>query len=420
MESALYDIFAARAAARAPSRAAPLEAAALALARLDERLARGGRALAEGFAARTDVFDAQAVVTLAGGLAPLEDIVLHDAGRDARAPTLDVIRAVSVLQLRRSFARRAPEDLSPGALLGRPGLPAAGQAAGRPDEKPARLPPPVRETKSARLRPWEMPYLDDTDTASDDPDADGGDAADLEPLDPGGAETAEDGAGGAGAFADIAALNARAGRALGAFNDLRGTSGRERLSLADLAYDEAGRLDAWKQAVAATADLPAALAAAIALDAWLTLQPSRHQGELGFLLAADVLRRRGLAAAHLPALALGLRQNRWRWRPDIAPQARLAGLVAAMNEAARLGNAELDRLSLARAVMLAKCAGKSKNARLPELVALFLATPLVSVQTAAKALKVSPQGIEAMLADLGAALPPERTGRKRYRAWGIL
>ena len=261
MSAASYDPSAARAAAARHGLSAPIEAAAVALVRLDERLVRGDGALADGFAARTVAFDAQAIVTLAGGLAPLEDIVLHDADMDVRAPTLDVIRAVSVLNLRRSFARRAPEDLlSPGALVGLIGLPGAGQPAGRSVEQPAGLPPLVRETKSAR----------------------------------------------------------------------------------------------------------------------------------------------------------------WRWRPDRAPQARLAGLLAAMNETARLGNAELDRLTLACAVMHAKCAGKSKNSRLPELVDLFLAGPLVSVQLAAKALKVSPQGIENMLASLGTARPREITGRKRYRAWGIL
>ena len=75
---------------------------------------------------------------------------------------------------------------------------------------------------------------------------------------------------------------------------------------------------------------------------------------------------------------------------------------------------------LARAVMLTKCAGKSKSSRLPDLIGLFTAAPLVSVQTAAKELSISPQGIEVLLAGLGTARPPERTGRKRYRAWGIL
>ena len=143
-----------------------------------------------------------------------------------------------------------------------------------------------------------------------------------------------------------------------------------------------------------------------------------NAGQQDTLLTA--LRQRGLAAAHLPALALGLRQTQWRWRPDQAPANRLAGLLATMTQTARHGQADLDRLTLARAMMLAKCAKKSKSSRLRDLMGLFIAAPLVTVQMAAKTLKIWPQGSEALLASLCMARPPERTGRKRYRAWGIL
>ena len=54
--------------------------------------------------------------------------------------------------------------------------------------------------------------------------------------------------------------------------------------------------------------------------------------------------------------------------------------------------------------------GKSKNSRLSELVDLFLSNPLVTIQMAAAALKVSPQGIDAMLAELGSSLRRDLTG----------
>ena len=50
---------------------------------------------------------------------------------------------------------------------------------------------------------------------------------------------------------------------------------------------------------------------------------------------------------------------------------------------------------------------------------MFVASPLVTVQLAAR-LQVSLQAVEAMLKDLGGSLSRELTGRKRYRAWGIL
>lgn len=55
-----------------------------------------------------------------------------------------------------------------------------------------------------------------------------------------------------------------------------------------------------------------------------------------------------------------------------------------------------------------------------ELVELFVSSPLVTVQLASVRLNVSPQAIDAMMRELGGSLPRELTGRKRYRAWGIL
>ena len=180
------------------------------------------------------------------------------------------------------------------------------------------------------------PHIDESDEQLGEG---GADIEDLESVDPGGAPDDRPNGARAGAFAEVDVLVARTRRSLDAFNDLQTETGRSQMALADPAYDQPGRLGAWLEAVAATANCPAALATAIALDAWLTLEPSEHQGDLGFALAAALLRQRGLAATHLPALALGLHKTRWRWCPDWAPHARLAGLLAAMTEAARLGQA---------------------------------------------------------------------------------
>jgi hypothetical protein len=42
------------------------------------------------------------------------------------------------------------------------------------------------------------------------------------------------------------------------------------------------------------------------------------------------------------------------------------------------------------------------------------------VPLGAKLLKVEPKAIDFMLLQLGGALPRELTGRRRYRAWGIV
>ena len=95
-------------------------------------------------------------------------------------------------------------------------------------------------------------------------------------------------------------------------------------------------------------------------------------------------------------------------------------MLGALTEAAAFAQADCDRLVLARELMLRKCENRRGNSKLAELVGLFVASPLVTVQLAAARLQVTPQAVEAMLKELGASLPRELTGRKRYRAWGIV
>ncbi len=177
---------------------------------------------------------------------------------------------------------------------------------------------------------------------------------------------------------------------------------------------------AWRRVLDEASDLPAVLAAVIALDAWLVLDPAPRAGHRGPLAAAALLRARGKAAAHLPALALGLRDGRARWSRALPFAERLAVLLGAVEASARLMGRDLDRLALAREVMLRACAGRRRTSRLPQLVDLFVGTPLVTVASAARALAVTPQAVEAMLAELGPARPRELTERRRYRAWGIV
>lgn len=179
-------------------------------------------------------------------------------------------------------------------------------------------------------------------------------------------------------------------------------------------------LAAWRRVLDGTRDLPALLAAAVVLDAWLVLDPASRRGHRGPLAAAALLRVRGKAGAHLPALSLGLREARARWSRAQPLADRLSGLLGAVEASARAVGRDLDRLALAREVMLRACAGRRRTSRLPQLVDLFVGTPLVTVASAARALAVSPQAVEGMLAELGAARPRELTERRRYRAWGIV
>jgi hypothetical protein len=91
-----------------------------------------------------------------------------------------------------------------------------------------------------------------------------------------------------------------------------------------------------------------------------------------------------------------------------------------LEEAVEIANKDLERLILARELMNRVADKCRSNSKLPELVNLFLSRPLVTVQLAAKLLKVTPKAVDLMLVQLVGALPRELTGRTRYRAWGIV
>jgi hypothetical protein len=334
----------------------PLEAASDALVRVDERLTRVDPVLADGARARAHLFDAQAALHLDGELVALEDLVLHEAAMDVRRPTLALAHAVAVLADRRRLAAAAPGWAFSGAGWAL----LAGAGADAPEDE--------RE---------DLEGLEDTEES---------------------------------VFAAIDRLLARTRRAL-ADHDVGAPAPRPAPN---------DPLAAWRQILDETRDLPAVLAAAVALDAWLVLDPAPRRGHRGPLAAAALLRARGKAAAHLPALSLGLREARARWSRARPLADRLTGLLGAVEASARLMGRDLDRLALAREVMLRACAGRRRTSHLPHLVDLFVGTPLVTVASAARALAVTPQAVEAMLAELGPARPRELTERRRYRAWGIV
>jgi hypothetical protein len=400
--------------------ARPIEAATLALVRIDERLARSEPVLADGVRARFHLFEAQALAQLAGELASLEDLVLHDAGMDVRAPSTGVVRAQRILDERRSLARRAPEAvLAPEALSRLIGVAAESEQVKARDDQTG----PAAAAVSAAARPavsgpWDMPRPFAEDGLWSDPDeSDDGDGLEM-PDEEGEALASDSSRAATGDLAAIDALLARTGRLIGAFEGSPPET--PSLRLRDPDYGASSRLMAWLDALRAAEDAPAVLATAIALDAWLMLEPAERGGEVGFALAATILRQREVAAHHLPALGLGYRKGRFRWSPHQAQGVRLAGLIDAMQGSAQLANSDLKRLTLAREVMGRRCEGRRGNSKLPQLVDLFMASPLVTVQMATEKLKVTQQAVEVMLKELGPSLPRELTGRKRYRAWGIV
>lgn len=366
--------------------AGPLARAEDALARLDERLAKSS--IREGWAARTHFADAAAALWLEGELVPIEDLVLHDAGMDVRAPTHQVTRAHGVLRARRRIAAGEP-----GWALSAAGL---DLLRGRGGEGP-----PDGAGRRAGLE------------ADDDPAGDGDQEEGLEEP----ASAADGGDELAALLAGVDQAIARAERVLASGGQAQPPRPARDSLLYDQDWDEEGQLGAWRAALDRARALPPTLAAALALDAWETIQPLPRRPWLGALLAAALLRQRDKARAHLPCLAVGLRAVPRERRRAADPAMRLVARLEAIAAAGEPGLKDHDRWLTARTLLVRKLDGKRGNSSLPQLVEFVLSRPLVSAGMIARELGVTPRAALDMVRELGLR---EVTGRDRYRAWGIL
>ncbi len=356
---------------------APLARAEDALARLDERLAKSP--IRDGWIARTHFADAAAALWIEGELVHIEDLVLHDAGMDVRAPTHELTRAHTVLRSRRRIA-----DAAPGWALSPVGLEAlrgrAGEAATRLDEA-ADDEPVENEEALAPLA--------------------GRDDGELSEL-----------------FASVDAAIAHADKALtGEFPSSPPPADERDSLIYDLDWDEDTRLAEWRALVDETNDLPPTLAAALAHEAWRAIEPLQHAPGLDRLLAAALLRERGKTRAHLACLAEGAKIVPRERRRSRDAATRLVAELQTIAAAADEGLKQHDRWRLAHAALTRKLDGRRSTSHLPELIALVISRPLVSAGMIAKAMGVTPRAAQNLVAELGLR---EATGRGRYRAWGVL
>lgn len=344
----------------------PLLRATESLVRLDERLARSP--VREGWIERAHFADAASSSWLDGELVHLEDLVLHDARMDVRAPTHELTRAHAVLRIRRQIFSNKPDW-----ALSREGLATlCGRTAAGNDDLPS-------------SDDFEDEELDDR----------------LE--------------------TELSAMDAvleRSGAMLERMEQARvspAATARDSL-VYDQDWNEAERLSEWRSVHEGCRGQPPFLMAVLLLDAWNSIEVLQHAPWLGRPLAAALLRQAGSTSAHLACFNVGLRsipRERRHARDQIM---RLMAILDAVHETAVAGLKEHDRLILAKAQLERRVRSRRSNSKLPQLIDLVLSRPIVSAGMIAKELKVTPQGALGLAGELRLR---EMTGRGRYRAWGI-
>lgn len=351
----------------------PLVKASAELARLDERIGRSP--IRDGFLERSHFAEACASLWIDGELVHAEELVLHDAGQDVRAPSHELTIAREVLRTRRRMDGECKNWCFSATSIN------AFRRHGKTEA--------TSETANA-IAPErkQMPL-----------------ATDDEGLDHLSREIAE-----------MDALLARSELTL---QDAVGRTVEQRTRdplIYDIDWNEDARLNEWLQFVSRVHHQPAMLQAAILLDAWEKIEVFQRQSWLGRLLVSANLRNTA-SISLLPSLNLGLKSIPREERTHRKIEVRLLAFLRAIQFAAEQGLKEHDRLLLAKQLMERRLIGRRASSRLPEVVKIVLTKPVVSAEMVADAAQITQRAALRLIEELNLR---EMTGRGRFRAWGIL
>jgi hypothetical protein len=365
---------------------APVSAATSAMTRLDERVLQSE--LRNGWISRSHFSDSCASLWIDGELVHLEDLVLHDATMGVRAPSHEVTIAADILRTRRRILSREPSW-----ALTADGLRNLRRQTGDDGKGEMAMAPEMKSIATVDSR------------ENDIRDADG--------------EIEEDD-GFSRQLAEMDRVLARSSALLagGAATDLQRADRNLRDALLyDADWNEDERLAEWQAVMSQTDGLAPIVRSAVLLDAWEELRVLQHAPWLGRLLAAAMLRQSGITTVHLATFSTGLKQIPRERRTSRNRVTRIIAFVDAWRLAAEAGLKEHDRLVLAHRQLQSRLAGRRSSSKLPQLVELVLARPMVSSGMIADELGITAQGALKIASELHLR---ELTGRGRFRAWGII
>jgi hypothetical protein len=163
---------------------------------------------------------------------------------------------------------------------------------------------------------------------------------------------------------------------------------------------------------------PIILSAAVLIDLVLATLGD-HEKQRAALLGSSYIKGRGLVGEYLPTLGRSLKACNYKHDERRSPEHRITTIIDMMGHSARSALNEINKLMLARMVMLNT--PYRQGSKLPELVNLLCAYPIVSIDMMAKKLNLTSQAVnQIMTYKLQGKGPREITSRRRYRAWTTL